>query len=43
MDADFSILGFFDSLNIGMQATANSLRSYLAPAIPAAADARRCI
>ena len=29
----FSVLGFFDSLNKGMQATGNSLRSYLASAL----------
>jgi hypothetical protein len=29
----FSVLGFFDSLNIGLQATANSLRSCVAAAI----------
>jgi hypothetical protein len=28
---DFQALGFFDSLNKGMQATGNSVRSSLAP------------
>jgi hypothetical protein len=30
MDADFSILGFFDSLNNALQLTASSLRAALA-------------
>jgi hypothetical protein len=33
MSGDFQVLGFFDNLNNGMQATANSVRSYLASAV----------
>jgi hypothetical protein len=32
LSEDFQVLGFFDSLNYGVQATTSSVRWYLAPA-----------